>query len=78
MAEKARAVLGEMERRMGLLGFAWKDATAVQLYTVFNIYTPAESGVRQALFTDAVFVSDQMRHRLHDAYGERECGWHES
>lgn len=38
MREKARAVLGEMERRMGLLGFAWKDATAVQTYTVYDIY----------------------------------------
>ena len=38
MREKARAVFGEMERRMGLLGFAWKDATATQLYTVFNIH----------------------------------------
>ena len=38
MREKARAVLGEMERRMGLLGFAWKDTTATQLYTVFDIH----------------------------------------
>jgi hypothetical protein len=27
-----------MERRMGLLGFSWKDATASQLYTVFDAY----------------------------------------
>lgn len=47
-------------------------------YTVFNLYSPAESGVRQALFADAVFVSDRMRRRLHDAYGERECGWYQS
>jgi hypothetical protein len=32
--EKARFVLGEMERRLGLLGFAWRDATATQVYTV--------------------------------------------
>jgi hypothetical protein len=36
--EKARFVLGEMERRMGALGFGWKDTTATQLYTVHNIY----------------------------------------
>ena len=38
MREKARFVLGEMERRMGLLGFTWADTTAVQLYTVQNIH----------------------------------------
>jgi len=36
--EKARFVLGEMERRMGALGFGWKDATAAQLYTVHDIH----------------------------------------
>jgi hypothetical protein len=36
--EKARFVLGEMERRMGLLGFAWKDTTAAQVYTVHDLY----------------------------------------
>jgi len=38
MREKARSVLGEMERRMALLGFAWKDTTAAQVYTVFDLY----------------------------------------
>jgi hypothetical protein len=36
--EKARFVLGEMERRMGALGFGWKDTTATQLYTVHNVH----------------------------------------
>jgi len=36
LREKARAVLGEMERRMALLGFAWSAASAVQLYTIFD------------------------------------------
>lgn len=49
---------------------------ATRSYTVFNTYTPAESGVRQALFGDAVFVSDAMRRRLQDAVGESRCGWH--
>ena len=34
--EKARFVLGEMERRLGLLGFTWADTTATQLYTVHD------------------------------------------
>lgn len=38
MADKARSVLGEMERRMGLLGCAWRDATGVQVYTVHDIH----------------------------------------
>ncbi len=38
MREKARAVLGEMERRMGLLGFSWAEATAAQVYTVFPVH----------------------------------------
>src|SRR5262249_21729066 len=33
---KARWVLGEMERRLGALGFGWADATATQLYTIFD------------------------------------------
>ncbi len=36
--EKARFVLGEMERRMGALGLGWKDTTATQLYTVHDIH----------------------------------------
>ena len=35
---KARWVLGEMERRMGLLGAAWRDTTAVQVYCVHDIH----------------------------------------
>lgn len=31
-------VLGEMERRMGGLGFGWADATAAQAYTVHDIH----------------------------------------
>ena len=36
--DKARWVLGEMERRMGALGVSWRDATATQLYTVYEIH----------------------------------------
>jgi hypothetical protein len=39
MREKARYVLGEMERRMTALGFGWSDVTTTQLYTVFDIHS---------------------------------------
>jgi hypothetical protein len=38
LREKARFVLGEMERRMRLLGFGWQDATASQVYTVHDLH----------------------------------------
>lgn len=38
LREKARFVLDEMERRARLLGFTWSDATAVQVYTIHNLY----------------------------------------
>ena len=39
LREKARWVLGEMERRMAALGgFGWADAPAVQAYTVHDIH----------------------------------------
>ena len=38
MREKARFVLGEMDRRLGILGFGWADTTATQVYTVFDLY----------------------------------------
>jgi hypothetical protein len=38
MRAKARFVLAEMERRLGLLGFAWRDTTATQVYTVRDLY----------------------------------------
>jgi hypothetical protein len=38
MREKARYVLGEMERRLGLLGFTWADTTSTQVYTVHDLH----------------------------------------
>jgi len=38
LTEKARFVLGEMERRMAALGFTWAQTTAAQLYTVYDIH----------------------------------------
>lgn len=35
MLKKGRHVLGEMERRMALLGFGWGATTGVQAYTVY-------------------------------------------
>jgi len=37
LREKVVHVIGEMERRMGLLGFGWADAVGTQCYTVQNI-----------------------------------------
>lgn len=38
LREKGRFVLGEMERRLGLLGFTWGDTTGSQVYTVFDLH----------------------------------------
>jgi hypothetical protein len=38
LREKARFVLGEMERRMRALGVGWDQVTATQLYTVFDVH----------------------------------------
>jgi len=38
MREKARYVLGEMERRLAALAFAWGDTTATQVYTVQDLH----------------------------------------
>jgi hypothetical protein len=38
LREKARYVLGEMERRQQLLGCAWTDTTASQVYTVHDLH----------------------------------------
>jgi hypothetical protein len=39
MREKARSVVGEMERRMGLFGCAWRDTTASQVYCVYDFFS---------------------------------------
>ncbi len=38
IAEKGRYVLGVMEKRMAALGVDWRATTAVQVYTVFDLY----------------------------------------
>lgn len=38
LREKARYVLGEMERRLSLLGVGWDATTAVQAYTVHDLH----------------------------------------
>jgi hypothetical protein len=38
LREKARWVLGEMERRMAALGMGWRDVTATHLYTVHDVH----------------------------------------
>jgi hypothetical protein len=38
LTEKARWVLGEMERRMRALGATWNDTTGTHLYTIYDIH----------------------------------------
>lgn len=38
IAEKARYVLGVMEKRMAALGVTWADATATQVYSVYDFH----------------------------------------
>ena len=38
MREKAKHVLGEMERRMKILNVGWQDATTTQVYTVHDFH----------------------------------------
>jgi hypothetical protein len=38
LRDKARYVLGEMERRLAALGATWKDTSATQVYTVHNLH----------------------------------------
>lgn len=37
LREKMRCVMQEMERRLGALGFAWRDALATRVYTIYDI-----------------------------------------
>jgi len=39
MRQKAHCVLDEMERRLGALGFTWRDTTDTQVYTVFDVHS---------------------------------------
>lgn len=45
LSEKARWVLGEMERRMGMLGAKWEDSTGTHLYTVYDIHPILEKEI---------------------------------
>jgi len=38
MREKARYVLGAMERRMAALGVGWPQASATQVYTIYDLH----------------------------------------
>jgi hypothetical protein len=38
LREKVRFTVGEMENRLNAFGFSWKDATAVQAYTVHDFH----------------------------------------
>jgi hypothetical protein len=38
LKEKVRFTVGEMERRLGLFGFGWKDTTAAQAYSIRDFH----------------------------------------
>ena len=55
MLEKAKFVLDEMERRMSAFGGAWRQTTAVQLYTVQDVYSILESELgRRGVFRNGL------------------------
>jgi hypothetical protein len=45
LTEKARWVLGEMERRMNALGATWADSTGTHLYTVCDVFPLIEKEI---------------------------------
>ena len=55
MLEKAKFVLDEMERRMSAFGGSWRQTTAVQLYTVQDVYSILESELgRRGVFRNGL------------------------
>ena len=60
MRAKARWVLGEMERRMGLLGADWRATTGVQAYTVHDM---------APFFAEEIVRRGAARHGLTWQYG---------
>ena len=55
MLAKAKWVLDEMERRMSAFGGTWKQTTAVQLYTVQDVYSILESELgRRGVFRNGL------------------------
>jgi hypothetical protein len=55
MLEKAKWVLDEMERRMSGFGGDWSQTTAVQLYTVQDVYSILESELgRRGVFRNGL------------------------
>lgn len=62
LREKMRHVIGEMERRLGLLGFGWADAVSTQCYTVQNIghLVGEELGARGAIPGGLVWTYAQL------------------
>ena len=55
MLKKAKWVLDEMERRMSAFSGTWKQTTAVQLYTVQDVYAVLESELgRRGVFRNGL------------------------
>ncbi len=47
--EKAGFVLAEMARRLAALGFAWRDTTAVQIYSVHDVHGAVANMARSGI-----------------------------
>jgi hypothetical protein len=45
LREKARWVLGEMERRMASFGVGWQDVSMTQLYTLYDVHSFIENEI---------------------------------
>ena len=55
MLAKAKWVLDEMERRMSAFDGTWRQTTAVQLYTVRDVYSILESELgRRGVFRNGL------------------------
>jgi hypothetical protein len=73
IAEKARFVLGEMERRLALLGFAWGDTTASQVYTVHDLHPFLEGEIVRRGAARAGLTWHYARPPVRDLEYEMDC-----
>lgn len=73
LRQKARFVLGEMERRAGALGFGWKDMTAVQLYTVYDTHPFLEDEIARRGAMDPGLTWHYCRPPVVDLDYEMDC-----
>ena len=73
IAEKAVYVLGEMERRLALLGFGWRDTTATQVYTVHDLHPFLDSEIVRRGAARAGLTWHYCRPPVRDLEYEMDC-----